>query len=121
MGWVTGLETPGRRRTFRWKKVENGLRERRYWVVGGKYGCAQLHAFTRFYTKFLGGNVTAADGGQRILPALPSEAGVCSPEHGRRRAGVIPEVGKGGQKVGKWTGFSHLETALTRLFPGDST
>jgi len=80
-----------------------------------------LHAFTRFYTKFLGGNVTAADGGQRILPALPSEAGVCSPEHGRRRAGVIPEVGKGGQKVGKWTGFSHLETALTRLFPGDST
>jgi len=27
------------------------------------------------------------------------------------------EVGKGQQEVEKWTGFSHLETALTRLFP----
>jgi len=31
------------------------------------------------------------------------------------------EVGKGGQKVGKWNGFSHLEPALTRLFPDNST
>jgi len=31
------------------------------------------------------------------------------------------DVGKGGQTNGKWTGFSHFETALTRLFQHDST
>ena len=31
------------------------------------------------------------------------------------------EVGKGGQKVGKWTGFSHFETAFSHLFPCFST
>jgi len=31
------------------------------------------------------------------------------------------EVGKGGQKVGKWIGFSHLETAFSHLFPRFST
>src|SRR5260221_4444261 len=38
-----------------------------------------------------------------------------------RRFATFPvkegEVGKGGQEVGKWTGFSHFGTALTRLFP----
>jgi len=40
---------------------------------------------------------------------------------GKRWAGRSTEVGKGGQEVGKRTGFSHFETALTRLFPHDST
>jgi hypothetical protein len=31
------------------------------------------------------------------------------------------EVGKGGQKLAKRTGFSHFQTASTRLFPRDST
>ena len=31
------------------------------------------------------------------------------------------DVGKGGPEIGKWTGFSHFETALTHLFPLDST
>jgi len=30
------------------------------------------------------------------------------------------KLGKGGQLVGKWTGFSRLETASTRLFPHES-
>jgi hypothetical protein len=46
-----------------------------------------------------------------------------------RKAGSFPtgtmgkpfEVGKGGCETGKWCSFSHLETALTRLFPHDST
>jgi hypothetical protein len=36
---------------------------------------------------------------------------------GKRWAERNGDVGKGGQKVGKWSGFSHLETTLTRLFP----
>jgi len=31
------------------------------------------------------------------------------------------EVGKGGQEIGKWCSFSHLETTLTRLFQHNST
>ncbi len=31
------------------------------------------------------------------------------------------DLGKGGQKVEKWCGFSHLKTAATRLFPHNST
>ena len=38
-----------------------------------------------------------------------------------RRSGMWVSLGKGGKEVGKWTGFSHLETALTRLFPHVST
>jgi len=51
---------------------------------------------------------------------------------GKRRAGSrglnsrireerCPAVGKGGQETGKWCSFSHFETALTRLFPHNST
>ena len=43
---------------------------------------------------------------------------------GSFRMGIVgkrAEVGKGGRKIGKWTGFSHFETALTRLFPHVTT
>jgi len=40
---------------------------------------------------------------------------------GKRWVGRRVDLGKGGQKVGKWTGFSHFETPLTHLFPHDST
>src|SRR5258708_6068234 len=40
---------------------------------------------------------------------------------GKRWVGKWANLGKGGLMVGKRTGFSHLETALTRLFPLDST
>ena len=40
---------------------------------------------------------------------------------GKRRDGRWVDLGKGGQKVGKWCSFSHLETTLTRLFPHKST
>jgi len=40
---------------------------------------------------------------------------------GKRWVGRRVDLGKGGQKVGKWTGFSHFETALPHLFPHDST
>jgi len=35
--------------------------------------------------------------------------------------GKWAKVGKGGLEAGKWTGFSHFETAFTRLFPHVST
>jgi len=35
--------------------------------------------------------------------------------------GKWAKVGKGGQNAGKWTGFSHFETAFSRLFPHVST
>ena len=38
-----------------------------------------------------------------------------------RTMGKRVDVGKGGLEMGKWTGFSHFETALTRLFQHDST
>jgi hypothetical protein len=40
---------------------------------------------------------------------------------GKRWSGMWVNLGKGGQEVGKWTGFSRLEPALTRLFPHKST
>src|SRR5882724_4949068 len=40
---------------------------------------------------------------------------------GQSLARMWVQQGKGGQGVGKWTGFSHFETALTHLFPHDST
>ncbi len=40
---------------------------------------------------------------------------------GKRWAGRRVNLGKGGKMMGKRTGFSHFETALTRLFPHDST
>jgi len=40
---------------------------------------------------------------------------------GKRWVGRRVNLGKGGQMVGKWCSFSHLETALTRLFPHNST
>jgi hypothetical protein len=42
------------------------------------------------------------------------EAGV--PTKSQKRS----KLGKGGQWMGKWTGFSHFEPALTRLGPDDS-
>jgi len=40
---------------------------------------------------------------------------------GKGWVGRLVYLRKGGQMAGKWTGFSHFETALTRLFPLDST
>jgi len=40
---------------------------------------------------------------------------------GKRWDGNRGEVGKGGQVAGKRTGFSRIETVLTRLFPHNST
>jgi hypothetical protein len=40
---------------------------------------------------------------------------------GKGWTGERNEVGKGGQEIGKWCSFSHFETALTRLFPHNST
>src|SRR6266404_1234245 len=40
---------------------------------------------------------------------------------GKRRAGRRANPGLSGREMRKWTGFSHFETALTRLFPHDST
>jgi len=40
---------------------------------------------------------------------------------GQKRDGTRVYLGKGGQEVGKRTGFSHFETALTHLFPHVST
>jgi len=40
---------------------------------------------------------------------------------GQKRVGMRVNLGKGGQVVGKWTGFSHIEPASTRLFPHNST
>ena len=39
---------------------------------------------------------------------------------GKRWAGRSTEVGKGGQEVGKQTGFSHFATGFSHLFPDDS-
>ena len=47
--------------------------------------------------------------------------GLKAGEDGKRWAGARVNLGKGGQKVGKWTGFSHFGTALTHLFPHVST
>jgi len=52
-------------------------------------------------------------GVERELPRCGLEA-----NRGGKRRG-LPTIG--GQEVGKWTGFSHFETALTHLFPHDST
>ncbi len=40
---------------------------------------------------------------------------------GQKCVGRRVQLGKGGRGVGKRTGFSHIETALTRLFPRVST
>jgi len=104
---------------FRWNKVKNGVREGRYWAVGGKYGCAQLHAFTAFYHLFLAVNVTSTKGPEITTAQRSSEDQTWAKADGRfagcgkRCAGKRDEVGKGGQKVGGWTGFS-------RLFPDNS-
>jgi hypothetical protein len=39
---------------------------------------------------------------------------------GKEWVGRRVNLGKGGQVAVKWTGFSHFEPALTRLFPHDS-
>src|SRR5882724_7940104 len=52
------------------------------------------------------------------------EAGGGGQKAGSFRTGTLEKranLGKGGQEVEKRTGFSHFETALTRLFPHDST
>jgi len=36
---------------------------------------------------------------------------------GQKRDGTRAYLGKGGQELGKWTGFSHFETAFIHLFP----
>jgi hypothetical protein len=48
----------------------------------------------------------------------------CGQKAGPFRAGSMEKrvtLGKCGQILGKWTGFSHLQPALTRLFPHKST
>ena len=68
--------------------MENGLREGRYWVVGGKYGCAQLHVFTRIYRflhKVLAVTLRALTAGKG-LPALPSKADGKNLGSGKRQA-----------------------------------
>src|SRR5882724_10222817 len=40
---------------------------------------------------------------------------------GQKCVGRWVQLGKGGWMAGKWTGFSHIETALTHLFPEVST
>ena len=40
---------------------------------------------------------------------------------GQKRDGTRAYLGKGGQELGKWTGFSHFETAFIHLFPHNST
>jgi len=39
----------------------------------------------------------------------------------KNRAEKRVKLGKGGREIGKWRSFSHIETALTRLFPRFST
>ncbi len=63
--------------------MENELSEGRYWAVGAKNGCAQLHVFTRIYT---------------LLHKVPDGS---SPQ--RRRDAEGADVGECGWKVGrKW-------------------
>src|SRR5882724_3386282 len=50
------------------------------------------------------------------VPSKNREASSC----GKRWAGRRAKPGKGGQEAGKRIGFSHFETALTRLFPHKS-
>src|SRR5258708_38717509 len=48
----------------------------------------------------------------------------CGPEAGgggKRWDGKWLDLGKGGQEVGKWTGFSHLATTFSHLGPDNST
>jgi hypothetical protein len=40
---------------------------------------------------------------------------------GKRWVGKRVDLGKGGQVAGKWTGFSHIAPASTRLGPDNST
>src|SRR5882724_6033733 len=40
---------------------------------------------------------------------------------GKRWSGMWVNLGKGGCEIEKWRSFSHLETALTHLFPHKST
>ena len=56
-------------------------------------------------------------GVERELPRRGLEVG----RGGKRRVGRRASHTIGGQGVGKWTGFSHIETALIRLFPHKST
>jgi hypothetical protein len=56
--------------------------------------------------------------------AVARQAGGGGQKAGSFRTGTMGkrvEVGKGGQEIGKWRSFSHFETALTRLFPDNST
>ena len=61
--------------------------------------------------------VAWVEGGQRSARPTTSEAG----SYGQRWVGKWANLGKGGRLAGEWTGFSHFETPLTRLFPLDST
>jgi hypothetical protein len=47
--------------------------------------------------------------------------GTVMAETGQWRAAMRVQPGKGGQAVGKWAGFSHIEPGLTRLCPDKST
>src|SRR5260370_4458700 len=66
------------------------------------------------------------DGGQGITRPTTSESsamlGMCPQKAGvggKSRVGKCEYLGKGGQEVGKRTGFFHIEPGLTRLFPHD--
>ena len=52
-----------------------------------------------------------------LKPEMETGAGTA----GQRRVGTWICLGEGGRDVGKRTGFSHLEPALTRLFPHVAT
>jgi hypothetical protein len=59
-----------------------------------------------------------------MKPGTETKAGAAGRKagvSGKRWIGKRVQLGKGGQKVGKWCSFSHFETALARLFPHDST
>src|SRR5882724_9392011 len=57
--------------------------------------------------------------GRRLQESARAAGGVV--RSGQKCVGRWVQLGKGGQEVGKRTGFSHIETALTRLFPHFST
>src|SRR5882724_3453193 len=68
------------------------------------------------YWSFAARDPRCGAGPEASAPPEALEAGA----DGKRWAGRRVNLGKGGKMMGKRTGFSHFETALTRLFPHDS-
>ena len=66
--------------------------------------------------------LAAKERGERKGLEIPAaECGQEAGGSGKRWVGRRVNLGKGGQEIGKQTGFSHLETGSTRLFPLVST